>query len=206
MWLRHPGYGIYNPRLTVDGGWTRVQRQDRPDGCRSRVHREGSPIRGCARARMDHRQRRGCAGMAAKGEPSLLLVRSRRVAVPLGTASRSETKRPAATPLGIQHNSSGRSWKNLDLGEPTIAVARDRIVFNLGEPTGNIWMTEPAARARVNRRAQRLPRIRRVNRIGSTPPTPPEVATGQERHPAHGEHRPIPKPCEWPEALHPRRA
>jgi hypothetical protein len=86
--------------------------------------------------------------MAAKSEPSLLLVRSQRVAVPLGTASRSETKRLAGTPLSIQHfNSRGLSWKNLHRGEPTIAVARDRIVFNLGEQTGNIWMTDlPRAR------------------------------------------------------------
>src|SRR5512145_959564 len=38
---------------------------------------------------MGNRQRRRCAGMVAEGEPSLLLVRSRRVAVPLGAASRS---------------------------------------------------------------------------------------------------------------------
>jgi hypothetical protein len=153
MWLRHPGYGIYNPRLTADGGWTRVQRQDRPDGCRSRVHREGSPIRVGPENEWVTVSEGDAPAWPPKGEPSLLLVRSRGVAVPLGTASRSETKRPAATPLGIQHNSSGRSWKNLDLGEPTIAVARDRIVFNLREPTGNIWMTEPAARASESPRA-----------------------------------------------------
>jgi hypothetical protein len=53
------------------------------------------------------------------------------------------TRRPAAAPLSIQHlHSRGLSWKNLYLGAPDIAVARDGIVFNLGEHTGNIWMTE----------------------------------------------------------------
>jgi hypothetical protein len=33
------------------------------------------------------------------------------------------------------------SWRNPYLGAPDIAVARDRIVFNLGEHAGNVWMT-----------------------------------------------------------------
>jgi hypothetical protein len=28
------------------------------------------------------------------------------------------------------------------LGAPDIVVARDKILFNLGEHTGNVWMTE----------------------------------------------------------------
>jgi eukaryotic-like serine/threonine-protein kinase len=53
------------------------------------------------------------------------------------------TKRPRGTPLSIQHfHSRGLSWKNLYLGAPDIAVGRDRIIFNLGEHTGNVWMTE----------------------------------------------------------------
>ena len=53
------------------------------------------------------------------------------------------TKRPTGEPLGIQHfHSKGLSWKNLYLGAPDIAVAGDKIVFNLGEHSGNIWMTD----------------------------------------------------------------
>jgi hypothetical protein len=53
------------------------------------------------------------------------------------------TKQPTGAPLSIQHfHSRGLSWKNLYLGTPGIAVARDKIIFNLGEHTGNIWMTE----------------------------------------------------------------
>jgi hypothetical protein len=36
--------------------------------------------------------------------------------------------------------------QNLYLGAPDVAVGPDKIVFNLGEHTGNIWMTQPAAR------------------------------------------------------------
>jgi WD40 repeat protein len=53
------------------------------------------------------------------------------------------TRRPTGEPLSIQHfHSRGLSWKNLHLGAPDTAVARGRIVFNLGEHTGNIWMTQ----------------------------------------------------------------
>ena len=39
-------------------------------------------------------------------------------------------------PLSIQHfPNKGLSWRNLYLGAPDIAVARDKIVFNLGEHT-----------------------------------------------------------------------
>jgi hypothetical protein len=60
------------------------------------------------------------------------------------------TKRPTGDPLSLQHfHSRGLSWKNLYLGVPGIAVARDRIVFNLGEHSGNVWMmdfSEPGVR------------------------------------------------------------
>ena len=53
------------------------------------------------------------------------------------------TRRPTGEPLSIQHfHSRGLSWKNLHLGAPDTAVARGKIVFNLGEHTGNIWMTQ----------------------------------------------------------------
>jgi len=43
----------------------------------------------------------------------------------------------------MQHfHSRGLSWKNLYLGAPAIVVTRGRIVFNLGEHVGNIWMME----------------------------------------------------------------
>jgi Tol biopolymer transport system component len=53
------------------------------------------------------------------------------------------TKRPRGAPLSIQHfHGRGLSSKNLYLGAPRIAVSRDRIVFNLGEQSGNVWMMD----------------------------------------------------------------
>ena len=55
------------------------------------------------------------------------------------------TKHPTGEPLSIQHfHSRALSWKNLYLGAPDVAVAPDKIVFNLGEHTGNIWLTQLA--------------------------------------------------------------
>jgi Tol biopolymer transport system component/predicted Ser/Thr protein kinase len=51
------------------------------------------------------------------------------------------TKRPTAPPFPVYHSHSARrSLMNVPLGVLEPAIARDRIVFNLGEITGNIWM------------------------------------------------------------------
>ena len=52
------------------------------------------------------------------------------------------TKRPTAPPFPVYHSHSARrSLTNVPLSVLEPAIARDRIVFNLGEITGNIWMT-----------------------------------------------------------------
>jgi Tol biopolymer transport system component len=147
-WLLHPGYGIYNPRLASDGAWVAFNaRSDRLAAARVFI----------ARVRPD--------GVAPENEwiavgegdapawapkAGLLYFWSDRDGSPCLWAQRldQDTKRPSGAPASIQHfHSRGLSWKNLHLGAPTIAVARDKIVFNLGEHTGNIWMTDlPRAR------------------------------------------------------------
>jgi Tol biopolymer transport system component/DNA-binding winged helix-turn-helix (wHTH) protein len=50
------------------------------------------------------------------------------------------TKRPAGAPISIMHFHSARlSTANIGYGQLEIGVAADKIVFNLGELTGNIW-------------------------------------------------------------------
>jgi hypothetical protein len=45
--------------------------------------------------------------------------------------------------VSIEHfHRRSLSWKNLYLYAPDIAVARDKIVFSLGEQTSTVWMTE----------------------------------------------------------------
>ncbi len=148
-WLRHPGYGIYNPRLSSDGGWIAFNaRSDRLSPARVFIAK--------AQAAAVAAEKDWIAvssdgdGPSWSPQSSLLYFWSDRDGSPCLWAQRlePETKRPRGAPLSIQHfHSRGLSWKNLYLGAPTIAVARDRIVFNLGQHTGNIWMTDlPRAR------------------------------------------------------------
>lgn len=144
VWLRHPGYGIYSPRLSSDGRWIAF------NGRTNRL----AP----ARVFVAEVQRSVVAGeknwivVSNDGDAptwspqgSLLYFWSDRDGSPCLWAQRLDpaTKRPTGVPLSIQHfHSRGLSWRNLHLGAPDIAVAHDRVVFNLGEHTGNIWMTE----------------------------------------------------------------
>ncbi len=53
------------------------------------------------------------------------------------------TKRPAGSPAPLHHLHRARlTMTNVDNGQQAISVARDRIVFSLGELTGNVWMAE----------------------------------------------------------------
>jgi eukaryotic-like serine/threonine-protein kinase len=54
-----------------------------------------------------------------------------------------QTKRPAGPPVAAIHSHGARlSIRNANLVPQDFSVARDKIVFNQGEITGNIWMTE----------------------------------------------------------------
>jgi serine/threonine protein kinase len=51
------------------------------------------------------------------------------------------TKQPRGSPSPIYHlHRARRSMMNVSLGPLSIAVARDKVVFSLGELTGNIWL------------------------------------------------------------------
>jgi len=147
-WLRHPGYGIYNPRLAADGDWVAFNgRTDRLAVARVFVAR----VRPSGVASEKEWITIG-EGDAPTWSPkaNLLYFWSDRDGSPCLWAQRldPDSKRLVGAVVSVQHfHSRGLSWKNLHLGAPTIAVARDRIVFNLGEHTGNIWMTDlPRAR------------------------------------------------------------
>ena len=143
-WLKHPDYGVFNPRLSSDGRWVtfnaRPNKRAPAQVIVARVHE--SSVAG---------QREWIVvaedGDAPSWSPAagLLYFWSNRDGSPCLWAQRLDnvTKKPAGSPLAIQHfHSRGLSWRNLYLGPPDIAVARDKIVFNLGEHSGNVWMTE----------------------------------------------------------------
>ena len=51
---------------------------------------------------------------------------------------------PRAIRLSVYHSHSARaSLLNMDLGELEISVARDKLVFNIAERRGNIWLRKP---------------------------------------------------------------
>jgi hypothetical protein len=53
------------------------------------------------------------------------------------------TKRPVGSPAPLHHLHRARlTMMNVDNGQQAISVARDKIVFSLGELTGNVWMAE----------------------------------------------------------------
>ena len=143
-WLKNPGYGIYHARLSSDGGWIAFNgRTDRLAPAQVIVAR--------VRASVVSREKDWIVvsqdGEAPSWSPDggLLYFWSDRDGSPCLWAQRLDlaTKRPTGVPLSIQHfPTKGLSWKNLYLGAPDIAVARDKVVFNLGEHSGNIWMTQ----------------------------------------------------------------
>jgi Tol biopolymer transport system component/predicted Ser/Thr protein kinase len=143
-WLRNPGYGIYNPRFSPDGGWIAFNgRTDRRAPAQVFV----AKVRASVVSDQSEWFVVGTDGDAPSWSPagSLLYFWSDRDGSPCLWAQRLDpaTKQPIGTLLSIQHfHRRGLSSKNLYLGAPKIAVARDKIVFNLGEHTGNIWMTE----------------------------------------------------------------
>ncbi len=55
-----------------------------------------------------------------------------------------ETKQPLGEPFSLYHSHDpSLSIFNVDLGPQEISVARDKIIFNMAEITGNVWMLEP---------------------------------------------------------------
>jgi hypothetical protein len=143
-WLRHPGYGLFNARLSADGRWVSFNgRPNRLAPARIFI----APVRGMIVA-----SERDWVAVTEDGDaPSwspnanLLYFWSNRDGSPCLWAQRLDplTKQPSGSAVIIQHfHSRARSWRNLYLGGPDIAVAVDKLVFDLGEHTGNIWMTD----------------------------------------------------------------
>ena len=53
------------------------------------------------------------------------------------------SKQPAGAPFPVKHvHGRQRSIAGVDVSAFDLAVARDKLVFNMGEIRGNIWMAE----------------------------------------------------------------
>jgi len=143
-WLKHPGYGIFNARLSSDGHWVSFNaRPNRYAPAQVLIAKVQDSIVSGEKEWIVVTE----DGEAPNWSPRarLLYFWSNRDGSPCLWAQPLDptTKRPIGSPLDIQHfHSRGLSWRNLYLGTPDIAVAPDKIVFNLGEHTGNIWITD----------------------------------------------------------------
>ena len=143
-WLQHSGYGVFNARLSSDGQWVAFNaRSNSRASARVFVAR----VLDSSVARETEWMTVTEDGDAPAWSPDagLLYFWSNRDGSPCLWAQRLDrgTKKPSGSPMAIQHfHSRGLSWRNLYLGAPDIAVARDKIVFNLGEHSGNVWLTD----------------------------------------------------------------
>ena len=53
------------------------------------------------------------------------------------------TKRPEGPPYAVYHVHGTRlSMANMDLTYLDLSVARDKVVFNMSELTGNVWLAK----------------------------------------------------------------
>ena len=130
-WLSHPGYGIYNPRLSADGDWIAFNaRANRFAPAQVFVAKVQASAVAPESEWIVISQDADAPGWSP--DASLLYFWSDRDGSPCFWAQRLDpaTKRPTGEPLSIQHfHSRGLSWKNLHLGAPDMAVAprQDRL-------------------------------------------------------------------------------
>lgn len=143
-WLKHPGYGVFNARFSPDGQWVSFNgRPNRLAPARVVVAKVRRAMVAGEKEWIVVTEDGDAPGWSP--DAGLLYFWSNRDGSPCLWAQRLDpaTRRPTGSPLSIQHfHNRGLSWRNLYLGAPDIAIARDKIVFNLGEHTGSIWMTE----------------------------------------------------------------
>jgi eukaryotic-like serine/threonine-protein kinase len=143
-WLTHPGYSIFNARVSGDRRWVAFNaRPNRFAPARVLIAQvRGSRVSG-EEEWIEVTEDGDAPAWAPRGD--LVYFWSDRDGSPCLWAQALDptTKRPIGSPVSIDHfHKRSLSWKNLYLYAPDIAVARDKIVFSLGEHTSNIWMTE----------------------------------------------------------------
>ncbi|HYM09591.1 MAG TPA: hypothetical protein VEU62_02600, partial [Bryobacterales bacterium] len=148
--LQRPGYAIYRTRFSPDDRWIAFHARNRPG--RSTVF--VAPFRG-ATAIADRDWIPVTDGESYDLAPSwspdggVLYFISERDGFRCLWAARLDpaTKHPAGPPLPIQHfHTATRSMIHLTTNWLGLSAARDMLVFNLGEMSGNVWMAKAGTR------------------------------------------------------------
>jgi serine/threonine protein kinase len=141
--IKHPEYSLYQPQFSPDDRWVAFLAQLGQG--RSRIY--VTPFQGLSRT--DNSEWiQITAGEISEDKPrwspdgNLMYFTSERDGFMCIWAQRLDpnTKRPVGAAFEVQHfHTSRRSLANVGLGPLETSVARNAIVFNLGDVTGNIW-------------------------------------------------------------------
>jgi Tol biopolymer transport system component len=145
VYLEHPSYSLARARFSPDGRWvsfTAISRANKriviAPVASHRVAREEQWITIAEEATVVDKSRWSPDGNLLyfiSEADGYRCIRARR----LDPA----TKRPVGPPIDVYHSHSARrSLMNPWLGLLEISVSPDKLLFNLGETTGNIWMAE----------------------------------------------------------------
>ena len=145
--FQHPQYNLARARFSPDGRWISLVAREDPSGSRIAVlpfHGEAPPAEDSlifiTEATTHHNKPRWSP------DGNLLYYTSDRDGFRCIYARRLEpaTKRPIGEPLDVYHSHSARrSLLNAGILFMEISLGPDRLVFNLGELSGNIWMARP---------------------------------------------------------------
>jgi eukaryotic-like serine/threonine-protein kinase len=145
--LVHSKYNLYQPHFSLDGLWVTFLAQMGPERRRLYI----APLQGRMTSE-ESEWRAITSGEFSDDKPrfspdgNLLYFTSNRDGFVCLWAQRLDpAKKPIGPAFAIYHFHSARlSMLNLALATLELSVAHDKIVFNLGELTGNIWLTELA--------------------------------------------------------------
>ncbi len=147
--LSRPGYAIYRARFSPDNRWIAFHARGRPG--RSAIY--VTPFRGAAAipeqdwiAVTDDSAYDLAAAWAPDGNTIYFLSERHGFRCVWARRLDPATKRPAGEPFTVQDlHTATRSMSPLGTNALELSAARDKLVFNLAEVGGNVWMARPEA-------------------------------------------------------------
>ena len=147
--IASPGYAVYRTRFSPDGHWLAFHARNRPGTSAIFV----APFRGLQLI-SDHDWIAVTDGESYDIGPywspngAVLYFISERDGFRCLWAQRLDpaTKRPAGAPFAMLHfHAATQSMMHLTTNWLGLSVAADKLVFNVGDVTGNVWLAKSSA-------------------------------------------------------------